>query len=91
MMAITLENLPSSRTVAKATIGSLMVLADMSSLASSHSKQVRCFTFLLLVYEVKVESIQAIEYKIILLIDIIVYVKLQELYGLSNCRSHNCC
>lgn len=40
MMAITLENLPSSRSVAKATMGSLMVLADMISLASSHSKQV---------------------------------------------------
>lgn len=44
MMAITLENLPSSKIVARATMRSLMILADMISLASSHSKQVRCFT-----------------------------------------------
>ncbi|GKU91130.1 hypothetical protein SLEP1_g5046 [Rubroshorea leprosula] len=42
MMAITLENLSSSGIVARATIGSLMILAQMISLVleSSHSQQV---------------------------------------------------
>ncbi|KAM7478464.1 hypothetical protein LguiA_026677 [Lonicera macranthoides] len=42
MMAITLEKLPSVRVVARATIGSLVILAHMISLASvsSHSQQV---------------------------------------------------
>ena len=43
MMAISLEKLPSSGCVSRATIGSLMVLAHMISLAlvSSRSQQVR--------------------------------------------------
>ncbi|KAA3487170.1 protein EFR3-like protein B-like isoform X2 [Gossypium australe] len=42
MMAISLEKLPSSGSVARATVGSLMVLAHMISLAlvTSHSQQV---------------------------------------------------
>lgn len=42
MMSISLEKLPSG-TVARATIGSLMIVAHMISLAliSSHSQQVR--------------------------------------------------
>lgn len=43
MMAITLEKLPSSGVVARATIGSLIILAHMISVASisSRSQQVR--------------------------------------------------
>lgn len=48
-MAITLEKLSSVKVIAKATIGSLIILADVVSLASfsSLSQQVRVYDILI--------------------------------------------